>query len=608
MSWEIIFIFILLGLGVISFVQEKMPSDLTAIVLFSVILLVSAVTRAFSIECSLPKVEDLLRVLANPAPLTVGAMFIISAALEKCGVINWLAGGLSQLAKLHYRQVLFVMIFPVAFISAFINNTPVVIIFMPVILSLSRQMDVPASKLLIPLSYASIFGGCCTLVGSSTNILASGIIQEFGNQPPIGMFELSVIGLPLLVVGTLYLVFIGHKILPERATLTSILSDDERKEYITEAFVQSSSSVVGKSVEESGILKKHSVRVLEIIRNSVALPGDIRKIKLCERDRLVLSCRPSGIAHTRSVHGLNLIAEMGLGLETIAAHEGSIVEGIIGPTSSIVGKNISEINFRQRFRMIVLAIHRRGINVRDKIYTLSLQFGDTLLMMGTDSAVEELRRSDDILLLDRPATATKTLQHKSSFVLSILMGVVLVAALTPIPIVVTAVTGCMILFLTGCIKPKEGYDSIQWNILILIYCMLGVGVAMQESGAANLLADGIINLVESIFSEHWRLYALLAVLYLCTSVLTEFLSNNATVVLMLPIALSVAQGMDPRPFIITVCIASSASFSTPIGYQTNTYVYGAGGYKFTDFYKVGLPLEVLYFFVIVFLVPVFWPF
>ena len=605
MNWEIIFIFVIFAVAIFSFLTERISSDLTAISLYTAILLGGLLPFARN----LPTPDEMLAVFANPAPITIGAMFIVSAALQKCGAIAALSRILGKLTGLSYRKFLLIMILGVAVISAFTNNTPVVIVFLPVILNLSRKLGVAASKLLIPLSFASIFGGTCTLVGTSTNILASGVLESRGMQP-IAMFELAWIGVPLLFAGTAYLVLIGSNLLPNRETLTSILSEEERKEYLTEAFVKKGSEVAGKTAADTGILKTGSVRILEIIRNAVALPGDPKSVTLKEGDRLVLSCRPSGFAHARSLQGIDLVGEIGLGLETIAAHEGSIVEGVIGPKSTITGRKLRGLNFRQRYRMIVLAVHRRGINVRDKLDDLTLQFGDTLLMMGTDSAIEELRSSEDLLLLDRPATPARSMRSKMPIVLSVLAAVITLVSLKIVPIVAAALIASCVLFLTGCVKPKEGYAAIEWSILFLIYGMLGVGLAMQKTGAADLLAVGLINVAELAVSDPLKPYVLLGALYLCTAILTEMLSNNATIVLMAPIALGLAGslGLDARPFVIATAVASSASFSTPIGYQTNTYVYGVGGYKFRDFCKVGLPLNFLYFAVSVFLIPKIWGF
>lgn len=605
LNWEEIFICIVLLAALASFVWERIPTDMTAIIAFGTLMVAGFLPFAET----LPNMHQLLAVFSNPAPLAIAALFILSAALEKCGLIDTLAQSLEKLTKLGYHGLLVIMILLVAVVSAFINNTPVVVIFIPVILTLSRKLKTPASKLLIPLSYASIFGGVCTLVGTSTNILASGIIESQGFQP-LSMFELSRVGVPLMVFGALYLAFFAHRRLPVRETLTSILSDDERKEFFTEAFVRPKSSLIGNTFKDSALQKAKGLRLLEIIRNGVAVTGDILKTPLRTGDRLVLACRPSGFVQARSVEGLRLAVEEREGLETISAHEGAIVEGVIGPRSSIVGKTIHELNFRQRFRMIILAIHRRGINMRERIDTLPLEDGDTILMMGTDSAREQIRRGDDILLLDRPHTSSKDLRQKAPIVLLTMIGVVATVSFNLMPITAAAIIGVAVILISGVIRPKEAYDSIDWSILVLIYGMLGIGSAMQSTGVDNRIAEVLASLQALELPGIWNMILILACLYLATSVLTEVLSNNAAVVLMAPIGiqLGLTLGVDPRPFIIAACVASSASFSTPIGYQTNTYVYSVGGYRFADFIKIGLPLNLLYLVGTVTLVPLLWEF
>lgn len=600
-----IFVGVLLVAALFSFIWERIPTDLTAILVFGILILGSFLP----FNETLPTLDRLLGVFSNPAPLAIAALFILSAALERCGLIDQLAGLLDRLTRLGYHGLLVIMILMVAVISAFINNTPVVVIFLPVILTLSRKLKTPSSKLLIPLSYASIFGGVCTLVGTSTNILASGIIASQG-YPPLSMFELSRVGIPLMIVGTLYLTFFSYRLLPVRESLTAILTEEERKEYFTEAFIRTNSNLIGRTYKGSELQKAKGLRLLEVIRSGVAVTGNIIETPLQAGDRLVLACRPSGFVQASSVEGLRLAVEEREGLETIAAHEGSIVEGIIGPRSTIIGKTINELNFRQRFRMIILAIHRRGINMRDRIDSLPLDEGDTILMMGTDSAREQIRKGDDILLLDRPHTSSTDFTKKAPIVLGTMIGVVAMVSFNILPITAAAILGVAIVLTTGVLRPKEAYASVDWSILVLIYGMLGLGAAMESTGASELVATGIASIQNLGLSRTMSLLLILACLYLCSSILTEILSNNATIVLMAPIALQLGLtlGVDPRPFVIAACIASSASFSTPIGYQTNTYVYSVGGYRFADFIKIGLPLNLLYFIGTVILVPFLWSF
>jgi len=606
MTLEIFIVLVILVLALISFIWEKVPVEVTAIAVMAALIgypLIPGYGR------ELVPLEKILNVFSNPAPLTVGAMFIISAALEKCGAIEILSGLFGRLVKVGYIPFLICMVASVAFISAFVNNTPVVVIFMPVLLTLARKMDIPASKFLIPLSYASIFGGTCTLMGTSTNILISGIAQTY-ELAPFSMFELAKVGLPLVFVGILYLALFSQKSLPVRETLTSILSPEERREFITEAFIQHHSNLAGKRLSESGLLKTRGIRILEIVRNGVALNHKPEQLMLRAGDRLILACRPHGIAHARSIEGIDFLGEIGMGLEQIAANEGSIVEGFIGPNSTLAGKTVFEINFRQRFRMIILAVHRQGKNLREKIETLPLEFGDTLLMMGTDQAINSLRSSKEIVLLDQPHVPSTSRRKKIPIVVSAIAAIVGATTFTGFPIVASVIMGVAFLMLTGCITSKEAFESVGWNIIFLIYGMLALGVAMETTGASLLLANTVVSGVQSLAAPEYQPYIILAVMYLLCSILTEILSNNATAALMTPVGITIALGLgvDPRPFLVVTAIASSASFSTPIGYQTNTYVYGVGGYKFSDFLKFGLPLNAMYFIASVILVPHIWHF
>ena len=610
MCWEIVFVLGLLACALASFVLERVPVDLTAICVFAIITLVSLVSDSNR----LPGLNEILGVFANPAPLTILAMFIVSAALGKSHLIEIASGWLARLVGIGYRRFLLALIASVAVISAFVNNTPVVVVFLPVVMSLSRSMNIPSSKLLIPMSYASIFGGCCTLMGTSTNVLASGIMGEnvlYPDMAPLGMFELAKIGLPLFFVATAYLLLFGRRLLPNREALSSILSDIEHKEYVTEAIICQESPLIGKSVENSGLREFRGMRLLDVIRGNQVLPSHDKELILEVGDRLVLSFRPPDLANARNLEGLQLLSDNNLGLEQVSTSAGMMVEGVIGQASPFASKSLLEIDFRKHFDVSVLAIHRKGKNLARELKTTRLQSTDTLLLLGSEKAIENLRKSEDLVLLDRPAVSLKEKSSKAPVVLCVIGGIVGLATFEIMPIVASALIGVAVLFATGCIKPKEGYASVEWNILVLIYGMLTLGLAMKTSGASSLIAEGLSIGVLSYAPEEWRFFLLLAALYLTTAVLTEILSNTATIVIMAPIALELAQSIeltasDARAFLVATCIAASASFTTPIGYQTNTYVYSVGGYRFRDFVKIGLPLNLLYFFSSVFLIGYFW--
>jgi di/tricarboxylate transporter len=598
MNWEIALVLGLLLAALVSFALEKVPVDLTALSLFGVLLLTGLLTTT-----------EAFAVFSNPAPLTVGAMFVLSAAMERCGLIDRMAAALEGTARIGYHAFLAVLVVGVAGISAFINNTPVVVVLLPITMTLAKKLGVSPSKLLIPLSYASIFGGVCTLVGTSTNILVSGISVRQG-LPPISMFELAQVGVPLLGVGLLYLLVFGRYLLPNRESLTAILSEEERREYLLEAFVQPDSPMVGQPVVDTLLLKNRGVRLVDLVRHGTSLLINLQHVKLEAGDRLILACRPSGVAHARSLRGIDFAAELKLGLEQIAAHEGAIVEGIVGANSALIGQSLASSNFRQHYRMVVLAVHRSGRNLRERFHEIPLQFGDTLLMLGTDAAIQRLRSGDDIHLIDQPRVPAASLQAKLPIVLGTIAAVVAVAAASWAPIELTAILGCLVLFWTRCLTPKDGYQAIQWNILFLIYGMLAMGMAMEKTGTTQFLATNLLQFTAPLVDEAWRPWVALALVYLITTVLTEILSNNAAAVVMATLAIGLAHqlGVDPRPFVVAVAIAASASFATPIGYQTNTYVYGAGGYRFSDFLRVGVPLNLIYFAGAMWLIPKFWPF
>ncbi|WP_414662076.1 SLC13 family permease [Horticoccus sp. 23ND18S-11] len=596
MTWEIAAVLVLVIGAIACFVWEKIPPDVVALTLFVVIA-----------ASGLVPVKDAFAVFSNPAPITVAAMFVLSAALLRCGALDYLSGGFEKAAFLPYQVVIFLLVTLVAFVSAWINNTPVVVVFVPVVMSLARRMKLPASKFLIPISYASVLGGNCTLIGTSTNLVVNGLLVEH-DLPGLDMFELASVGIPTAIIGALYLALLGKRLLPSRESLTSILSEDERREYMTEAFVPPGSTLIGKSLRAAGLVKARGFRVIEVVRDGVAIHVDPVATPFEEGDRLVLACRPSGIAHARSMPGFDFTAEAGL--EQIASHEGVVFEGAVAPNSEIIGQSISELNFRQRFRVIVLAIHRGGENVREKLETLPLQMGDILLMMGTEQAVNELRAGDDIILFDRPPLPSVSRHKRIPLVLATIAAVVLAETLDIMPIHLGAIAGAVLMCVTGCIKPKEAYESIEWNLLFVIFGMLALGIAMQQTGAASWLAQNVVTGVGAMFSGPEKPFMMLAGLYLVTLVLTEVLSNNAVAALMVPIALGIATtaGLEARPFVIAVTIAASAAFATPIGYQTNTYIYGIGGYKFADFMKIGIPLNILCFIVSMIVIPKVWPF
>ena len=347
-----------------------------------------------------PSTKDISFVLSSDAPLAIMAMFIVSSALSKQGIIERLTNYLQKLTQIGFHPFLLILLISVAFFSAFINNTPVVVILLPVAIGLSRTLGVASSKLLIPISYASIFGGCCTLIGTSTNILASGFMSSstlYPSMGPMRMFELAEIGVPLMIVGTAFLVLFGKKLLPEREALSKILTDIDRKEYLAEALIMPNSPLLGKLVSDSQIAKTYGVRVLDIVRDSKSLAMPLNEIKFCS-GRLILSCGPQGLLDVREVEGFKLFDQSDLGIEQLNTTEAMMVEAMIKPTSGLLSQSLSEADFRGRFNLTVVALHRKGKNLRLRLNQIKLQTGDSLLLLGAKSSIEKLRGAHETVL------------------------------------------------------------------------------------------------------------------------------------------------------------------------------------------------------------------
>ncbi len=595
----------LVAFALVQFIRERWPTDLTGLVVLAALLALSQLPG----NHSFPAARDLLAVFSNPAPLTVGAMFVLSNALERTGVLSRALTRLENVGNLGPRWLLLLMMLGTAAVSAFINNTPVVVVGLPVAIHLANRAGVSASIFLIPLSYASIFGGTCTLVGTSTNILASGLLADAG-RPPIGMFETAAVGLPLTFLGIAYVVLFGPRLLPHRKTLSQDISAGGLSEYVVEANVPEGSAAAGKTLNEVGLGPRAGVRLLDVVRADTSLFEPLDSLRLRAGDRLVIAAPPEAVANVLSMQDIQLeVAQGDQGQEPVS-HEGHLGEAIVGPLSELAGRSLRDLNFRQRFGLVVLAVHRRGTNLSRGFATIPLQPGDTLLLLGEEASIDLLRGSNELMLLDRPRVPTSAQRASTPLVLGTMAAVIATASLEIVPIAVGAIIGCIFLMVVGAMKPRQAYASVDWGLLFLVYSTLALGVAMEATGTAQYIAGHLATAGADYVSVTWKPFLLLATIFAITSIVTEMLSNNATVVLMMPIALGLAAelGLDPRPFAIAITIAASASFATPIGYQTNTYVYSAGGYRFADFVRIGLPLNVLYFFGAIAIIPLVWPF
>ena len=591
MDFNQIFVCIILVLVFIAFVKEWFSPDLVAMGAF--VLLVGAGI--------LPE-EKALAVFSNPAPIIVSCMFVLSAALERTGTIEALGEWFGKLAGTREMRILVMLMLIVAPLSAFVNNTPVVVVFMPILLALARKHDLVASRFLIPLSYAAIVGGTCTIIGTSTNLVASGIAKERGLEE-FGMFEVSKLGIIFVAVTFFYMLFIGRKLLPDRVTLSTLFESDESKEFLTVAVISKGSELIGKKIKDSRLGKIRNFRVIEVVRSGNKLTGSIDRIVFKEGDQLLVKTRVEGVMDAGETTGIEIGVEGELGLQRLHTDSAVLIEGVIGPGSSLVGRSLKDLNFRERFGVIILAVHRRGVNLRDSFENVKLAFGDTILVEGAVDRINTLSQERDFINLSQPK-GRSIRRSKVPFAVGALLLFMVLASLKVAPLIVLALGAALFTLFTRCIEPSEAYESIDWKVVFMIFGMLGLGSALQEVKVVENIALKVTDWAAILNNIH----VLVAVIYLITAVLTEIISNNAVAALLTPIAITigVALDIDPRPLVVAVMFAASASFSTPIGYQTNTYVYGAGGYKFTDFSRVGIPLALILWGLSTFLIPFMW--
>jgi len=600
MSFDQIFLSVLIVVVFAAFVKEWISAELVAMGA----LLLCVLAGVLSMENSAS--NNALSVFSNPAPITVACMFILSAALERTGVIDMLGVWFEELVGGSQVKMLASLILIVAVLSGFVNNTPVVVVFMPIVLAICRKQNFKASKYLIPLSYAAIVGGTMTIIGTSTNLIASGISIEKGMKP-FTMFEIMPLGLIFVAVTFVYLMTIGKKLLPDRVTLATLIDSSESREFITHAFVKNDSPLLGKSFVDSEIGKMKKLRIIEVLRKGRRVTAPLPEILFEEGDEIVFKGDLSVVMEVSKAGGMDMRGNEKLGLEGLRTESAVLMEGILGPDSSLAGKSLKQLNFRQRFGVLILAVHRRGRNLRDRFEDEKLEFGDTLLVQGPGQKMRRLFEEKDFINLSEPHHE-ETRSKKAPIAIGAIFLFMIIGALSAplgldIPVVQTALFCAMLVMVSGCINPQEAYHAIEWKVVFMIFGMLGVGLAMSESGLAQLIGSS----VES-FKQNPQL--VLCLVYIVAAVMTELISNNAVAALLTPIAISVAMGMgvDARPFVVAVMFGSSASFSTPIGYQTNTFVYGAGGYKFGDFFRAGFPLAVIMWLIASFVIPIIWPF
>tara|TARA_X000001036_G_scaffold3521_1_gene3107 strand:+ start:196 stop:1989 length:1794 start_codon:yes stop_codon:yes gene_type:complete len=596
MTPDIILVLGLLFFGFIMFVTEMFSIDVTAMILLTILFTLGYLTPA-----------EALSGFSNPAVITIAFLFIISRALQKTRILEYLIIRVRRLADKSILLGRGVYLFTIGVASAVVNNTAIVAIFMPVSIRLAQKYKMSPSKMLIPLSYSAILGGTLTLVGTSTNLLVNSIYIETPGVEPMGMFEFMRYGLILMFVGLLYILFIAPMILPSRTSTSSLTKSYRLGGYLTEMKITSESPLNGKTCLERGINKNYDVMVLDILRDGKMITNMIRLTRLLEGDILFVRGTLENFLRMKEVEKVALLTDEKLTQEELEQEDNVVVECLITDKSDMVGKSLMTGNFRRRFGAFILAIRREGTIVREKIAHVILSAYDTLLVYGPENKINELSKTSDFVVLGE-VDAELRKQRFWWMTIVVIIGTITLAALGYMPIVKSAMLGVVILLALRILTPQESYQSINWQVIILISALIPVGIVIQKTGTADWIAGFISSATRSVDVE-WQPRVLLALIYFITIFLTEISSNAATAIIMTPISLAVAQqmGFDPRAFVFAVAFAASASFITPVGYQTNLMVYGPGGYKFSDYIRVGFPLALIFWVMAIFILPILWP-
>ncbi|MEP2295043.1 SLC13 family permease [Algoriphagus sp.] len=593
MTFEIGLVFSIIILAVILFFTEKFTIDTVSIGVMVTFLLTGILD-----------IEEGLSGFSNTATVTVAAMFVVSAAIFNTGLLDSFTHKLSSQASKGQTHLLFTLMGSAGFLSAFISDTAVVALLMPAVIRLNTTDNIPASKLLMPLSFGALMGGICTLLGTSTNILVSGIAEKAG-LPSFGVFEMSLMGLVFFATGLIYMLTIGRWLTPSRKTKSELGDSIQLGNYLSELIIQSDFEQLNEPLYKQTLFEKLPIKPLQIIRSDGRKVHVYPNTAIQEGDIIRITSDKGNLEKVKTTKGIELKADLKWHAENITDDEERLYEAMVTPNSFLINKSIKGLNFKKLYnQVLVIGIRHRSDMLESLLSKTALRAGDVLLLRATEDSIQSIEGSDDLLLLSE--TKNKSLNKTKSILTLIVLGLIIgLASFEVFPIVVTAVAGAIALIMLRSLSAEQAYKAIDWKVILMLAGVLSMGMALEKTGGSQLIGASI---VEEVGQYGPR--AVMSALFALTFILTNVMSNNATAALLAPIAISIAAALevDSRPMLMAVTFAASLSFMTPMGYQTNTMIYTPGNYRFSDYIKVGTPLNLLLWIVATIFIPYFFPF